>query len=60
MSFLLFSTITRDVEVKAETGSVGTGKFLWKQKLEAVKGYRFRFHFGYTLHIERQNLNVVH
>ena len=35
--------ITRDVEAEAEAGS-GSGKFLWKRKLEAVNGYRFRFH----------------
>ena len=37
---------TRDVEAEAEagSGSGGSGKFLWKQKLEAVNGYRFRFH----------------
>ena len=26
------------------SGSGGSGKFLWKRKLEAVNGYRFRFH----------------
>ena len=26
------------------SGSGGSGKFLWKQKLEVVNGYRFRFH----------------
>ena len=35
---------TRDVEAEAEAGSGGSGKFLWKRKLEAVNGYRFRFH----------------
>ena len=39
---------TRDVEAEAEagSGSGGSGKFLWKRKrkLEAVNGYRFRFH----------------
>ena len=36
----------RDVEAEAEagSGSGGSGKFLWKRKLEAVNGYRFRFH----------------
>ena len=33
--------LSRDVEAEAEAGS-GSGKFLWKQKLEAVNGYRFR------------------
>ena len=37
------SISTRDVEAEAEAGS-GSGKFLWKRKLEAVNGYRFRFH----------------
>ena len=41
---------TRD----AEAGS-GSGKFLWKPKLEAVKGYCFHF----AILIERQNVNVV-
>ena len=36
----------RDVE--AEAGSIGSGKFSWKRKLEAVKGHRFRFHFGHS------------
>ena len=25
-----------------------SGKFLWKQKLEVAKGYRFCFHFGHS------------
>ena len=26
----------------------GNGKFLWKRKLGAVKGYRFHFYFGHS------------
>ena len=32
------------MEAEAESG-----KFLWKQKQEAVKEYRFRFHFGHSI-----------
>ena len=41
---------SRDVEAEA-----GSGKFSWKRKLEAVKGYASTL----AIHIERQNLNVV-
>ena len=37
-------TSNRDVEAEAGSGSGGSGKFLWKRKLEAVNGYRFGFH----------------
>ena len=44
----VYTTKIRDVEAEAEagSGSGGSGKFLWKRKrkLEAVNGYRFRFH----------------
>ena len=39
--------LTRDMEAEAESS-----KFSWKQKLEAVKGYRFRL----TIHIKCQKL----
>ena len=44
--FSILHVPVRDVEAEAEagSGSSGSGKFLWKRKLEAVNGYRFRFH----------------
>ena len=44
----LFRVSCRDVEAETGSRSGGSGKFLWKGKLETVKKYRFCFHFGHS------------
>ena len=49
---LVENPISGDQECGNESGE--SGRFLWKRKLEGVKGYRFL-----TIHIKRQILNAI-